>query len=50
MVAYEQPKYSVKLNIQNIFDKLYYDAIYDNGGFVYVGQPQRFILSAEYKF
>jgi len=50
MVAYEQPKYNIKLNIQNVFDKLYYDAIYDNGGFVYVGQPQRFILSAEYKF
>jgi len=50
MVAYEQPKYNVKLNAQNLFDKLYYDAIYDNGGFVYVGQERRFILSAEYKF
>lgn len=50
MVAYEQPKYSVKLTLQNLFDKLYYDAIYDNGGFVYVGQPFRAILSAEYKF
>lgn len=50
MLAYEQPKYAVKFNIQNVFDKLYYDAIYDNGGFTYVGQPRRFILSAEYKF
>lgn len=50
MVAYEQPKYALKLNIQNLFDKLYYDAIYDNGGFVYVGQARRAILSAEYKF
>ena len=50
MVAYEQPKYNIKLNVQNVFDELYYDAIYDNGGFVYVGQPRRFILSAEYKF
>ena len=50
MVAYEQAKYAVKFNIQNVFDKLYYDAIYDNGGFTYVGQPRRFILSAEYKF
>ena len=50
MVAYEQPKYAFKLNIQNLFDKLYYDAIYDNGGFVYVGQARRAILSAEYKF
>jgi catecholate siderophore receptor len=50
MVAYEQPKYAIKLNVQNLFDKLYYDAIYDNGGFVYVGQARRAILSAEYKF
>lgn len=50
MLAYEQPKYTVKLNVQNVFDKLYYDAIYDNGGFTYVGQPRRIILSTEYKF
>lgn len=50
MVAYEQPKYSVKLNVQNIFDKLYYDALYDNGGFTVPGQARRFILSTEYKF
>jgi len=50
MVSYEQPKYSVKFNIQNVFDKLYYDALYDNGGFTVPGQARRFILSAEYKF
>lgn len=50
MVAYEQPKYTVKLNVQNIFDKLYYDALYDNGGFAVPGQGRRFILSTEYKF
>ncbi len=50
MVAYEQPKYTVKINVQNLFDKLYYDAIYDNGGFTYVGQPRRFIVSTEFKF
>ena len=50
MVAYEQPKYSVKLNVQNLFDKLYYDALYDNGGFTVPGQARRVILSTEYKF
>lgn len=50
MVAYEQPKYTVKLNVQNVFDKLYYDALYDNGGFTVPGQARRFILSTEYKF
>jgi catecholate siderophore receptor len=50
MLSYDQPKYAVKLSVQNVFDKLYYDAIYDNGGFTYVGQPRRYILSTEYKF
>ena len=50
MVAYEQPKYAVKFNVQNVFDKLYYDSLYDNGGFVVPGQARRFILSGEFKF
>jgi len=50
MVSYDHWDYTVKLNVQNLFDKVYYDAIYDNGGFVYVGQPRRAILSVEYKF
>lgn len=50
MVSYEQPKYTVKLNVQNIFDKLYYDALYDNGGFTVPGQARRLILSSEFKF
>lgn len=50
MVTYEQPKYSIKFNVQNIFDKLYYDALYDNGGFTVPGQARRFILSGEFRF
>lgn len=50
MVAYEQPKYAVKFNVQNLFDKLYYDSLYDNGAFVVPGQARRFILSGEFKF
>lgn len=50
MVAYEQPKYAIRLNVQNIFDKVYYDALYDNGGFSIPGQARRFILNGEYKF
>ena len=50
MVAYEQPKYTVKFNIQNLFDKVYYDALYDNGGFTVPGQSRRYILSTDYKF
>lgn len=50
MVSYDQPKYTVKFNIQNLFDKLYYDSLYDNGGFSVPGQARRFILSTEFKF
>jgi catecholate siderophore receptor len=50
MVAYEQPKYAFRLNVQNIFDKVYYDAFYDNGGFSLPGQARRVILNGEYRF
>lgn len=50
MVSYEQPAYSIKFNVQNLFDRVYYDALYDNGGFTVPGQARRFILSGEYKF
>jgi len=50
LLAYEQKTWSLRLNIQNLFDELYYDAVYDNGGFTVPGQRRRFILTAEYKF
>lgn len=50
MLSYEQSAYSVALNVQNVFDKVYYDALYDNGGFAVPGQARRVILSGEYKF
>lgn len=50
MVAYEQPKWAMRLNVQNIFNTTYYDSIYDNGGFVVPGLRRRAIMTAEYKF
>ena len=50
MVAYEQKKWGVRLNVQNVFDETYYDAIYDNGPFTVPGQGRRFILTGEIKF
>ena len=50
MLTYDQPSYTIKLNVQNLFDRVYYDAVYDNGGFTVPGQARRFILSGEYKF
>lgn len=50
MVAYEQPKWAVRLNIKNLLDKTYYDAIYDNGAFLTPGNRRQAIATAEYKF
>lgn len=50
MLTYDQPKYAVKLNIQNLLNKLYYSEVYDNGGFTVPGQGRRFLLSTELKF
>ncbi|MFP5410730.1 MAG: TonB-dependent receptor [Gammaproteobacteria bacterium] len=50
MVAYEQKRWSARLNVQNLFDEVYYDAVYDNGSFSVPGQGRRFILTGELKF
>lgn len=50
MIAYEQPKWTARLNIKNIFDKVYYDAIYDQGGFTIPGLRRQAILTTEFKF
>jgi catecholate siderophore receptor len=50
MLAYEQTGYTMQLNVQNLFDKIYYDAIYDNGGFTVPGTARKFIVSLEAKF
>jgi catecholate siderophore receptor len=50
MVAYEQPKWAVRLNVKNVLDKEYYDAVYDNGGLVTPGNGRQAIVTTEYKF
>lgn len=50
MLSYEQPRWAVKLNVKNLTDKLYYDAVYDNGGFTLPGVRRTVILSAELKY
>lgn len=50
MVKYEYQKWILRLNIKNVFDKIYYDAIYDNGAFVVPGARRSAIMTAEYKF
>jgi catecholate siderophore receptor len=50
MVRYEDRGWSYRLNIQNLLDQVYYDAIYDNGGFTVPGQRRKIIVTGEYKF
>lgn len=50
MLAYEQAKWSVKMNVKNLLDKTYYDAIYDNGSFSVPGNSRTLIVTTEYKF
>ena len=48
--AYEQPKWAVRLNVKNLLDKEYYDAVYDNGGLVTPGNRRQAIVTTEFKF
>ncbi len=50
LVAYEQKQWALRLNIKNLFDKLYYDSLYDNGPFTVPGTKRTAILTAEFKF
>lgn len=50
MAVYAQKKWALRLNIKNLFNTVYYDAVYDNGGFTVPGPRRTVILSAESKF
>lgn len=50
LIAYEQKKWAMRLNVKNLFDKVYYDAVYDNGAFTVPGTRRQVILTTELKF
>lgn len=50
MVSYTQPAYTLKLNVLNLFDKRYYESVYDNGGHAVPGTQRAVQMTAEYKF
>lgn len=50
MLAYEEKKWAVRLNVKNVFNKVYYGDIYDNGPFSVPGNRRQAILTTEYKF
>ncbi len=50
MVSYEAKSWTARLNVRNLADKVYYDALYDNGGFAVPGTRRAYILTGEFKF
>lgn len=50
LIAYEQPRYTLKLNVQNLLDKTWYESVYENGGHAVPGTERAMQLSAEFKF
>jgi catecholate siderophore receptor len=50
MASYEAKDWTLRLNVKNLFDRLYWDAVYDNGGFAIPGPRRTIILTGEFKF
>jgi catecholate siderophore receptor len=50
MASYDYQAWTLRLNIKNLTNKLYYDALYDNGGFAVPGNRRAATITAEYKF
>ena len=50
MASYEAKDWALRLNVKNVFDRLYWDAVYDNGGFAIPGPRRTIILTGEFKF
>jgi len=50
MAAYEAKDWTLRLNVKNLFDRLYWDSVYDNGGFSIPGPRRTVVLSGEFKF
>lgn len=49
MTEYTKDQWTVRVNLKNVFDTIYYDAIYDNGGFTIPGPRRTAIVTVEYK-
>ncbi|MEY2842721.1 MAG: hypothetical protein RI920_758, partial [Pseudomonadota bacterium] len=50
MVHYDKSTWTATLNVKNLLDKVYYDAVYDNGGFVIPGPRREVVLTGTYRF
>ena len=50
MVHYDASTWTAKLNIKNLTDKVYYESVYDNGGFAIAGPRRTAILTFTRRF
>lgn len=50
MASWDSKRYTFRVNAYNLLNKVYYDALYDNGGFTVPGQARKVVFTAEYKF
>ncbi|WP_338845711.1 TonB-dependent receptor [Massilia sp. W12] len=50
MASWQSGKWLTRLNIKNLANTLYYDAVYDNGGFTVPGPRRTVALNVEYTF
>jgi catecholate siderophore receptor len=50
MAAFEAKDWTLRVNVKNLFDRLYWDAIYDNGGFATPGARRTISMTGELKF
>ena len=50
MLSYDQPRYAVRLNLFNLFDTRYFEAIYPNGPFAYPGTTRAAQVTLTLKF
>jgi catecholate siderophore receptor len=49
MVAYAVQRWTFRLNVRNLLDTVYYDAVYDTGGFTVPGVRRTVLLTTEYR-
>lgn len=50
LLSYEQKDWGIRLNLRNVLDEIWYDALYDNGAFTVPGTRRMAILTGELKF
>ena len=50
VIGSEEHGWTLRFDAVNLFDKVYYDALYDNGGFAVPGTRRRAILTATTRF